>query len=98
MEEEEKANVTAMRELIREEMRAAIRSEEEQMLAAETEAEAAKSNKYIKSAKEKQQDARFAQVQACPYTMLCVWKRVAGWVCGCGVGRVTGVRAWSSGV
>jgi len=62
--EEETESVNVMREQIRDELRNAIKKEEEERLAREEEEEAMHKGKYIKTPKEKQQDARMAQVHA----------------------------------
>jgi hypothetical protein len=64
LEEEEAKSVDVMREQIRDELRNAIKKEEEERLARETEEDAIRKGKYIKTPQEKQQDARMAQVQA----------------------------------
>jgi hypothetical protein len=64
LEEEEATSVNVMREQIRDELRNAIKKEEEESLAREAEEDAIRKGKYMKTPQEKQQDARMAQVQA----------------------------------
>jgi hypothetical protein len=64
LEEEETENVSAMREQIRGELQKAITREEEVRLAEEAEEDALRNGKYVKTQKEKQDDARMLQVQA----------------------------------
>jgi hypothetical protein len=64
LEGEERDGIDAMRVQIREDIRKGIRAEEEERLAAEAEDDAMRKGHYIKSQKEKQQDARKAQVDA----------------------------------
>ena len=64
LEEEEHEGVNAMREQIRDELRRGIQVEEEARLAEEVEEDALRKGHYIKSQKERQQDARKVQVEA----------------------------------